>query len=220
MKTYLKYSLLALFIFTFAGLFSYELSYAYLSDQATSSNNTFTSATQFVITPPVTSFQTVIINEIMWMGSSIGGSSDEWIELRNMTSNTINLSNWSIEHLGSGNPGFVKIISGTILPNSYYLIAKNKTSSVINIDPDLQTNAVSLTDTGEQLILANSLGDIIDVANGTGAWLRGDNSTPKKSMSRNAIPGDGTVIGSWFTANSQANIDSGASESATPKAGN
>ncbi|HUV47225.1 MAG TPA: lamin tail domain-containing protein [Candidatus Bathyarchaeia archaeon] len=37
----------------------------------------------------------VVINELMWMGSSKSGK-DEWVELRNMTDQNINLAEWQI----------------------------------------------------------------------------------------------------------------------------
>jgi hypothetical protein len=38
--------------------------------------------------------QTVVINELLWMGSSTS-SADEWIELRNLTDQAVDLSNWT-----------------------------------------------------------------------------------------------------------------------------
>ena len=38
----------------------------------------------------------VVINEIAWMGSA-ASASDEWIELKNTTNESINLSGWTLQ---------------------------------------------------------------------------------------------------------------------------
>ena len=192
---------------------------AFFSDAGQSQNNTFAAADTFptptfVVTltpsPSPTSLPVgpsdVIINEIMWMGSQ-GNSADEWIELRNMTSNTIDLSNWVIDNLGSGVNNNIVIPAGkSITPNGFFLISNDtEADSVISITPDHQTSSISLQNNGEQLILRTSAGGtILDIANGTGAWLAGDDN-PEKSMERNSTPGDGAVGVSWHTATSATN---------------
>ena len=42
--------------------------------------------------PPLT----VVINEIAWMGTSATNSSDEWIELYNNSSTSIDLADWTL----------------------------------------------------------------------------------------------------------------------------
>jgi len=175
-------------------------SFAFFSDTETSTGNVFTASTSFPsLSPCIATDGTgiVVINEINW-GASNGDGLDEWIELCNTTNSPIDLTNWVVENLGVGGPNAdITITGGTIPANSFFLIArKGKNDSRINVDPDF-IETVSLVDSGEQLILKNNTGTIIDTANGTGAWLAGSNSTPKKSMERKSPVGSGTVSGSW-----------------------
>ena len=135
---------------------------------------------------------------------------------------TIDLSNWVIDNLVSGVNNNIVIPAGkSITPNGFFLISNDtEADSVISITPDHQTSSISLQNNGEQLILRTSAGGtILDIANGTGAWLAGDDN-PEKSMERNSTPGDGAVGVSWHTATSATNIDTDTDELATPRAAN
>lgn len=213
-----------LFYAVFTTFISYRVSKAYFASMAISTTNTFTAAAQFPTgTPPATTSGTVVINEIMWTGSQ-GNSADEWIELRNMTNNTIDLSNWKVDNLGTGTPGTVTIPVGkSIAPGGFFVISNDtEAGSIMSVTPDLITN-LSLSNNGELLVLKDSSNTIIDSANRDGDWYAGEDPTgqqPKKSMERNNTPGDGTIAGNWHTASSQTNIDAGNDELATPKAAN
>ena len=56
----------------------------------------------------------VVINELMWMGSTVS-SSDEWIELRNNTNQAIDLTGWLITNAASGSDDLT-IPLGSIIP--------------------------------------------------------------------------------------------------------
>lgn len=169
---------------------------------------------------PTPSEGSVVINEIMWSGSSLGPS-DEWIELKNTTSSPINLTNWVVENLGGSSSPNITIPAGNIPANGYFLISNNdKDNSVIDVDPDFITSSINLDNDGEQLVLKNSSGGIVDVANQVGSWFAGTNTLPKKSMSRKTPPAGGTSTANWFTSTGASNLDAGATESATPKTGN
>lgn len=195
---------------------------------SSSTGNSFTTAPTFPATSPVILSPTptpapgdVIINEINWEGSN-GDSDDEWIELKNTSSNPINLTNWTIEGLGSGSSS-ITLPTATIPANSFFLISHfDKLTSKINVDPDFITTTISLVNTGEILTLKNNSSVVIDTANHAGTWYTGTNTVPKKSMERKVIPGDGTVITNWMNATTHTNMD-GATPSAefgTPKAEN
>lgn len=167
--------------------------------------------------------RTIVINEIMWSGS--GSIADEWIELRNTTNAPIDLASWKIVNLAGAAPDNIfEISSGTIPANGYFLISNyNSTnaSSILNVSPDVTDTSVNLNNDGEQLVLRDATNTTIDVANISAAWFAGVNSpTPKKSMERNATPGDGSQAANWHTATTATNLDAGATELATPKAAN
>ncbi|HJZ04718.1 MAG TPA: lamin tail domain-containing protein, partial [Patescibacteria group bacterium] len=188
---------------------------SFFADKETSQNNVLQAAAIF---PGQAG--SVVINEIYWGGSD-GDGLDEWIELRNMTSTPINLANWVVENLGLGGPNAnVSITSGTIPGNGFFLIArKNKDDSKRNIEEDFLVT-VSLDNGGEQLVLKNDDGVIIDTANDSGDWFAGTSASPKKSMERNDTPSDGTVSTNWHSATAQTNMDADRTELASPKAAN
>ena len=169
----------------------------------------------------------VVINELMWAGSTVD-SNDEWIELRNMTSNPIDLSGWQISKLVSSEDPMLTIPSGIIPANGYFLISKfskDSLSSALNV-MGLVDTGVGLRNSNMQIKLYSgsiSPANLIDVADdGSGVPLKGhDNGIagPRQSMSRNAIPGDGTQASSWYTditSNSTAYWDSADGNYGTP----
>jgi hypothetical protein len=146
---------------------------------------------------------TVVINEIMWMGSSVS-SVDEWIELKNTTGEDINLTNWSIGGAGSSSSA-ITIAAGVIPANGYFLISNYETgSSAISdsITADIVISGVSLANGGGKLTLKDPASNMID-ATPIGSWEEGNNNTApvgqRNSMERNNTPGDGVSWGNWHT---------------------
>jgi len=194
--------------------------FAFLFDTETSTGNVFTAAESFGPSPG-----DVVINEIMWMGTQ-GDAADEWVELRNMTASTIDLSNWVVDNLGSGVTNDIVIPAGkSIVANGFFMIANDtKATGNHNVDPDLVVN-VSLLNPSEQLRLrASAGGTVIDTAdNDANGWFAGvdpGGQNPERSMERNDVPGDGTVAANWHSATAAVNMDPGERELATPRATN
>ncbi len=155
----------------------------------------------------------VIINEIMWMGSN-GETSDEWIELKNMTKRDINLSNWNIKQggTGTGSGAHIEIPNGySIKANGYFLLTKKKwNETAIALSADLSKSkgythiaGMKLEDEGEELVLENKDTIVMD-RTPLGAWAAGTDDTLKQSMERNDIPGDGSLSTNWHTCVSGA----------------
>lgn len=141
----------------------------------------------------------VVINEIAWMGSEVDWR-DEWIELRNMTDQDIDLSGWIIEN-ASKNHGSLEIPQDgkhTILSNSYYLISyyskadnllEPKTALDVIVDWRVKNMGIisfanNYKDNG-QLRLKDDSGALIDQTPSSADenWPAGDNST-KQTMER------------------------------------
>lgn len=178
------------------------------SSQGFSNIAEMTESIQVGTAPTVLGSGDVVINEIMWMGSS-GHSSDEWIELRNMTGDAIDIGNWTLEKSKTSGGTLVIPAGKTIPAHGYFLIAnynKDSASSALNVSPDLATSSLSLANSNNgNLILKTNTGTVIDGALGTPGWPAGINGTTlKQSMERDDVPGDGTLSGSWHTC-----IDSG-----------
>lgn len=170
----------------------------------------------------------VVINEVMWMGSS-ESTSDEWIELRNTTDQEIDLSNWRIDGAVTGAGGHLEIpASYKILANGFFLIANyaaDSTNSALSVQADLVTASLSLNNdynSNGALVLKDKNRVVIDSTPTplSAAWPAGTNSTEKQSMERNDDPSTG-----WHTCissgcRSTAYWDSEGNNWGTPKAPN
>lgn len=138
----------------------------------------------------------VQIEEIAWMGTlpKVGetaqaASNNEWIEFYNSGGSAISLDGWVLE----AKDGFPKIeLSGSIAAGEYFLMERGN-DEIVSETADLiypfKNNALS--NTGEDLVLKDSGGEIIDSVNASSGWPSGDNTT-KDTMQRS-----GQV---WITA--------------------
>ncbi len=164
----------------------------------------------------------VIINEIMWMGSSIS-SSDEWLELKNNTTQEIDFEKTPFS-IYKDEKVLVKLDEKKLNPNDYFLISNNskdhlfsKGESILDIDPDKIDSAISLSNsavTYKLYALYDNSELLIDEAVGI---LSDGNGDIKKSMERNATYRDGTKKDNWHICCTSFNLDSGSVDCATPK---
>jgi hypothetical protein len=124
--------------------------------------------------------RSVIINEVAWMGT-LASAEDEWIELYNTRSTSINITGWTITATGST---FSITLAGTIPANGYFLIERSDNNTVSDIAADQIFTTGSLTDTGMALNLRTASNEPIDSANGNGGVWPDGNPTTKCSMER------------------------------------
>jgi uncharacterized repeat protein (TIGR01451 family) len=117
----------------------------------------------------------VVFNEIAWMGTTYSAW-DEWIELRNNTTDTIVLDGWRV----SG--GVDVALSGTISPNGFYLLERTDDTTISDIPADLIYTG-GLNDTGESLTLTNQSGQVVDRVFAADGWPAGT-ANPDRSMER------------------------------------
>lgn len=144
--------------------------------------------------------RTVVLNEVMWMGSSVS-EKDEWIELRNMTDEDIDISGWKIEGAVAGLKGHLQIPNGYTIPaNGYFLIA-NKFNENENTDlkseVNLRSTSINLNDDYVRngiLVLKDKKGNEIDKTEIALLWPAGINRETKHSMQRYSNPDDG-----WYS---------------------
>jgi uncharacterized repeat protein (TIGR01451 family) len=118
----------------------------------------------------------VIINEVAWAGTISGLSDDEWIELYNPGSASVNISGWNLK-AADGDPNIV-IPNGISIPaGGYYLLERDDNNTVSDIPADLLYTG-TLSNSGEVLTLYDGSLKIIDTANGNGgSWPAGSSST-------------------------------------------
>lgn len=142
----------------------------------------------------------VVINEIAWMGTQVN-SNDEWIELYNTTSASIDLTGWTLVS-GDGSPNIT--LGGSIPAQGFYLLERTDDDSVPDIAADLiYTGELKNNGEGEILELRDSAGNLIDSIDANAGWPAGNNDT-KQTMER---------VGDGLWQNSQ-------SPGGTPKAPN
>ncbi len=140
----------------------------------------------------VVGYGDVVINEIAWMGTDGGGSSDEWVELYNNSNVTVNLNGWQFYDgntltFGSGD---------TIAPKGYFLIENDQATTSVTGDKLWAT--LSLHDDGELIYLKDASGTQIDRANNSGTWFAGLNN-PDYTMERRSPEIDGVEPSNWQT---------------------
>ena len=166
----------------------------------------------------------VVISEIKWMGS-MTSSSDEWIELYNLSPSPIDLDGWVIAKPGSDGEvqEMVRLEAGTLAPGEVFLVSNfghgdDRTS--LDVAPDLVNSAVSLANSKLQVLLYDGTpgegGRLVDRADdGSGAPLAGDGKL-KHAMVRVDFEADGTLEEAWATATDAAGWRGGAAELGTP----
>lgn len=165
----------------------------------------------------------VIFSEVGWAGSS-NSASDEWFELKNISNDTVDLSNWQVEITGGSSPINITL-TGEILPNQNLVYSRlspgHPATSVVTAltqpsAPILSiSRALSLPNTNLKMTLSDSLGNLVDVA-GDGATVLAGTSSPRASMVRKLPTSDGSLATSWYTANYQAGFVAGATDLGTP----
>jgi len=194
-------------------------------------SNVVSATTDSEVFDPFVNPGDVVINELMWMGTSIS-TADEYLELRNMTDGEIDISNWQITKWVSGTHEELMLTipaSTTIPAHGYFLIANfAKSSSKIDVDPDLIDISLDLEDSELQIKLyddvwdgAGVLIDTADNAEGSPAAGSYDAGSIYYSMERNDTSGNGEDASSWHTclaseADLNAYWDAGFVEKGTP----
>lgn len=169
----------------------------------------------------------VVINELMWMGSS-ASALDEWIELRNLTDQAVDLSNWLLTKKtgGAETPMLVLPAGASIPARGFFLIANyaaDSASSRLGVQADLVESDVSLVNSALQIKLYDAASALIDTADdGSGAPLKGKYTSGSvwQSMERIAGASDSTLASSWRTATTSTNFDSDSVELGTPRSAN
>lgn len=175
---------------------------------------TSTDKTVFVTTQPLT------ISEIGWAGTN-ASADDEWLELRNMTSATLDLSHFIIT-----TPDGSRTIqlSGTVAAagdtsaHDFFLVERNSEATSAVPPNTITVDFASLADGGEQLLLQWGNGAATTTIDSTpavvtcGGWCAGASqgsvgysvqsgtSTGQLSMERKNGAADGLLAASWQTA--------------------
>ncbi len=149
----------------------------------------------------------IVINEIAWAGTQ-ANADDEWIELYNTRSDTVELSNVVI--LASDGSPYITL-SGTVAANSYYLIERDD-STATSESEDMTPAFGDISNTGEVLTLVHVIGttatttldETPSLADCSGAWCGGEASTTPISMERINSSVSGAVASNWSSNDTYA----------------
>ena len=127
----------------------------------------------------------VVINEVAWGGTAAAHSSHEWIELKNNTTGTLDLTGWRLRGSGGSTPPNITL-SGTIPVSGYFLLERGTDLVVSDILADqIYSSTATLLNSGGSLTLTDPFANVIDTANGNGgAWPGGSGSPAYDSMER------------------------------------
>lgn len=168
----------------------------------------------------------VVINEVMWMGSSLYGSSDDWIELLNTgASGDVDISGWKLTNSSTAADEILVIPDSTVISSGeLFLISRFAAgNSVLKIDADwiadtVAGNKLELDNTCEQIDLTKSDDTLADSMGCDGGYYYPANSATKHALERNIEIGSGTDVNSWHERTiGSANLDDLVTDLATPK---
>lgn len=143
----------------------------------------------------------IAINEIAWMGTG-ASVHDEWLELKNNTTRTLDLSRWAIESK-DGAPYIA--LSGQMAPREYRVLQRRDNAIVINSPLETYGNGSpqwAMGNNGEELVLyfASTTLDKTPAIS-AGKWSAGENSgaSGRKSMERIDSRQSGATSTNWAT---------------------
>jgi len=144
----------------------------------------------------------VVINEISWMGTSATNSADEWVELYNNTTSTIDIADWTLAALdGTPSITFSTSTGTTTIPaQGFYLLERTDDQTISDISADrIYTGA--LGNDGEKLELKNADGTLIDMVDCSSSWFAGTTTLAYVSMERINSNATGTDTANWASNN-------------------
>ena len=122
----------------------------------------------------------VIFNEVSWMGGT-GSPADEWIELKNISGENVDLSGWQIYNKDEK----IRIVFPEevgILKNGFFLLKRLDDFLLEGIKPDFVYKG-GLKNENEALYLFDKNCQLEDEVFASSTWPAGDNST-KRTMER------------------------------------
>jgi hypothetical protein len=131
----------------------------------------------------------IIVNEVAWMGSPLlagesasAASNREWIEIKNRSADTLNLSGWQV----TDSAGNIKIIfsDGDTIASGSFLLLERGEDAVPGVTAD-KIYSGGLSNAGDVLAIFDptcAMSDLVDASDG---WPAGNNTT-KQTLERDA----------------------------------
>ncbi|HRY30606.1 MAG TPA: fibronectin type III domain-containing protein, partial [Elusimicrobiota bacterium] len=161
----------------------------------------------------------VVINEIAW-GGTAAGSSDEWVELYNSGSGSVDLAGCSLVIQATTIP-----LSGVLGAGQYYLLERTDDSTVSDIAADWfgSFGGSGIPNTGGALTLyiSSTNGIVADSVSFAGSWPAGSATPNYYTMERVSATVSGSQSSNWASNNgvTRNGLDAGSNPlNGTPKA--
>jgi len=141
---------------------------------------------------PLAFSKTLVINEIAWAGSA-ASSTDEWVELCNVSDEAVDLTGWTIVfgevviHLAEVDGATKEVRQVSVELGGFFLLERTDDDTISDIEADL-IYAGALSNAGMVLRLIDPNGVEVDTANtGLEGWAAGNASSgdlPYATMER------------------------------------
>ena len=122
----------------------------------------------------------VMFSEIAWMGSP-AGTNHEWVELANVSSNTVDVSGW--QAYDRGRKLLLAMPGGTTLTPKGFLMLVREGATVDAHGTPIVPYRGTLNNSDEELTLFDAACALVDFVSAGPAWPAGDNTT-KRTMER------------------------------------
>lgn len=122
----------------------------------------------------------VEISEIAWAGTEASWA-DEWIELKNLTDEKVDLSGWKViwdgveVNLGKESGNTLEVRESVLGPGEVLLLERTDDSTVASVKADLIYKG-SLANSGEKVVLENKAGEKVQVIEASEGWPAGTGS--------------------------------------------
>lgn len=133
----------------------------------------------------------VIISEIMWAGK-------EYIELHNLTSNTIDISNWRV--VNKGGKEVVLNDNAKIYKKSFYLIAESGAFSDLTPNEEKSLTFYNSDDVIKLYSGSISSTNLVDEVDCSGGWFGGNTSDEGHSMAVKDLTASNDDSDNWITS--------------------
>jgi len=148
----------------------------------------------FAVLPPGANYNDVVISEIMYAPST---GEPEWVELFNRTASPINLKKWKFSDASSTIT--ITNIDVLIPANDYLVLSRD--SSILNYynvgSEIIEFNLPALNNTGDAVVIKDSLGVIIDSTYYLPSW---GGNTEGKSLERISTENPSVDPANWGTS--------------------
>ncbi len=122
----------------------------------------------------------VEISEIAWAGTEASWA-DEWIELKNLTDEKVDLSGWKViwngveVDLGKESGNTLEVRKSVLGPGEVLLLERTDDSTVASVEAGLIYKG-SLANSGEKIVLENAAGEKVQVIEAGEGWPAGTGS--------------------------------------------